>query len=402
MIATNSALLISGGTGSGKSSLSATAAEYIWETYKKKLRLYTSDLGGFPDRVENRIKQKLIEVYRVRTRVGNGGEGLVEETISRASRGWWPKTVDSHGTGDSPEAVQMVPWLAADGSQNFPHIGGLFFDGITSMSEWVLMSLRQGRASGRVSGGEKGLMDKFKSGEMSFASNNRADYGFSQGQAQEWIANSVAISGLVLPPIWTSLETTKEDDFKSLPFWGPMIAGQAKTGQVPQWVGNYIGCQTVDTPSGKEWRLYLQEYVGPDGMPHKYKCRVAPGVLPEFLADPPEEEGEPKGKNFLTRFNLGVFFGMLSKAHEEEMKKGEGRWGEIPDFSKVEIKGAPVAAPVVKPAVVAGPPALGPLTPMSGAPRPATLPPLGRPMVKAPMVGGGAPVKKIEDKDIPH
>lgn len=401
MIATNSALLVSGGTGSGKTSLLSTIAEYTWETYKKKLRLYTCDLGGYTDRVELRIKQKLIEVWRMRTRVGSGGEGLVEETVARASRGWWPKQVDAHGTGDSPEGVGLVPWLAQDGSQNFPHVGAIAFDGMSSMSEWVLMSLRQGRASGRVSGGEKGLMDKFKSGEMSFAPNNRADYGFSQGQVQEWVACSIAVQGLVVPPVWTALETTKEDDFKSLPFWGPMIAGQAKTGQVAQWAGGYIGCQVVDTEKGKEWRLYLQEYTGPDGMPHKYKCRVAPGILPEYLADPRPEEGEPKDKYFLTRFNLGVFFGMLEAAHEAEMKKGAERFGEVPDFSKVEIKPVAPATPVVaKPAVSAPAPLMAPGMP-GGVGRPATLPPLGKPIVRAPIVGGGV-AKKIEDKDIPH
>lgn len=383
-IATNSALLISGPTGAGKSSLVATVAEYLWETKKKKVRLYTCDLGGYPDRVELRIKQKLIEVCRLRTRVGAGGEGLVEETLAQASKGGWPAIVDAHGTGDCPERVQMIPWRNQAGEMNFPHIGAFFYDGLTSMSEWVLTGLRHGRASGRVSGGEKGTMEKFKSGDMMFAPNNRADYGFSQGQAQEWIASSIAVGGLDLPPMWTSLETTKEDDFKSLPFWGPMIAGSAKTGQVAQWSGNYIGCQTVETEKGKEWRLYLQEYVGPDGMPHKYKCRVSPGVLPEFLADPRPEEGDPKDKYFLTRFNLGVFFGMISAAHDKGMS--DEKYKDVPDLSKVEIKAAVAPVAASKPAVAAPAPMMAPGMP-GGMSRPATLPPLGKAIVAAPIVG---------------
>jgi energy-coupling factor transporter ATP-binding protein EcfA2 len=51
----NSATGIMGPTGSGKSSLAATLADYLWTNWKKVLLLYTSDGGGFPSEVQARI-----------------------------------------------------------------------------------------------------------------------------------------------------------------------------------------------------------------------------------------------------------------------------------------------------------------------------------------------------------
>lgn len=423
MIATNAALLISGISGSGKTTQLGTAAEYLWETYKKKLRLYTCDAGGFPNKVEVLVKHKIIEVWRMRTRVGAGGEGLIEETCAQASRGAWPREVKAHDSGDSPERIEMMPFSSTvlilscqkghevkRGSNdaalsptlcmacnqqvtlqngqvqkiltpNFPHIGGLAFDGISSMSMWILTALRRRRASpAGLTGGEKSALGKFQSGDMWFDGNNRADYGFAQGQAEEWINNSISLSGLCLPPIWTSLETLDESPTRP-PVWGPMIAGQAKTSVAPQWVGNYVGCQQVMTEKGKEWRLYLTEYRGPDGIPHNYKCRIEPGQLPDYLVD-------AEGEKPLTTFNLGVFFRLLEGAFERSMKESAEKYGEVPDFSEVKAPEPVKPQPPAAPQPVGQRPGAAPM--LGGAARPATLPPLGqtaKPLVKAPIVG---------------
>jgi energy-coupling factor transporter ATP-binding protein EcfA2 len=109
-IATNAAILLSGDTGSGKSSLIATAAEYLYQTTGKAMRLYTCDGGGYPEAVEVAIHRGMIEPWRLRTRVGSGGEGLIEETCARASQGWWPKEFIDPLQGTVPEGVELQPW----------------------------------------------------------------------------------------------------------------------------------------------------------------------------------------------------------------------------------------------------------------------------------------------------
>jgi hypothetical protein len=265
-----------------------------------------------------------------------------------------------------------------------PHVGGFAYDGLTSMSSWIMQALRRRRASQGLSGGEKSALGRFASGDMYFDGNNRADYGFAQGQAEEWLLNSISLSGMKLPPIWTCLET-RTDETGALPFWGPSIAGQAKTGIAPTWAGNYIGAQIIinkDTGK-KEWRLYTTEFRGEDGAPHKYKCRLAPGVLPEYLVDAADEPA-------MSSFNLGKFFGLLEAGFAKGMKESEQRVPEV----KID-KTAPVVAPtnvaMVPPAASAAAQKAAAATPNAPIPRPATLPPAqlgGKPLVKAPVLGG--------------
>lgn len=421
-IATNAAVLVSGETGSGKSSLIATAAEYLYESTGKALRLYTCDGGGYPERVEVAIHRGLIEPWRLRTRVGSGGEGLIEETCARASQGWWPKEFIDPIKGEVPEGVELVPpastqfvlfcpnghevkrttvkanlqptlcsqckvqaslqngRVTQSTSLNFPHVGGNAYDGLTSMSSWVMQALRARRAKMGLAGGEKSALGRFMSGEMAFDGNNRADYGFAQGQAEEWLLNSISLSGMKLPPIWTCLET-RTDETGALPFWGPSVAGQAKTGIAPTWAGNYVGAQIIIGESGKrEWRLYTTEFRGADGAPHKYKCRVEPGTLPEFLVDGADEPA-------MSHFSLGVFFRLLEAGFEKSMKESKERIPEV-KVDKTTVAVASVA--VVPPAAQVAQAKAQAAVPTGGPARPATLPPLGvgKPLVKAPILGG--------------
>lgn len=418
-LATNAAVLVGGNTGSGKSSLLATAAEYLYETTGKALRLYTCDPGGYPERVEVAIHRGMIEPWRLRTRVGSGGEGLIEETCRKASQGWWPAEFLDAKQGEVPEGVALVPpyvtsyvLLCAQGHEvkrttvranlqpvlcatckamasaengkvsrqvqaTAPHVGGFAFDGLTSMSSWVMQALRHRRAVMGLSGGEKSAIGRFQSGDTWFDGNNRADYGFAQGQAEEWLCNSISISGMKLPPIWTCLET-RADETGTLPLWGPSIAGQAKTAVAPQWAGNYIGAQIVLNEAGKkEWRLYTTEYRGDDGAPHKYKCRVDPGVLPEYLTD---GDGLP-----MSTFSLATFFRLIEVGFAQAMAASEQRIPEvkIDKSAPPQITDSRLEAPAPS-ATIKGP---TPAPTLGGAPaRPATLPPITKPKVGPPQL----------------
>ncbi len=63
LIRNNSATLIFGDTGTGKSSLLATYAEYVWEKFNKITLLYTTDGGGYPTNVEALIHKGIIWVF---------------------------------------------------------------------------------------------------------------------------------------------------------------------------------------------------------------------------------------------------------------------------------------------------------------------------------------------------
>lgn len=374
-ISAPSVLLISGPTGFGKTSLIATAAKWLWQKHRKVLRLYTGDGGGYGTFVGSLVKLGIIEVFRVRTRASSGAEGLVEETLALASQGYWPESFTSIEKGEVEPAVKMLAPItttykmscvkghllkettdhrdlkpikcnacqiavtkqtaviekSSRAAEHMGRVGAVAMEGLTSWSSWHLQSLSDRRARQELHG-EQSNIGSFRSGDLFLDGNNRADYGFVQQAAERWLQNATTISGLLVPPIFTALETASEDAGLG-PIWGPAIAGQAKTSQVPQWVGDYLGSQRVTNEQGREeWRLYLSAWRSADGRIHPYKPRAFPGYLPEFLFDKAGEEA-------FTGFNLGLYFDLLAQGEKDATEKITREMGEVPG---VRVQGSRV------------------------------------------------------------
>jgi hypothetical protein len=213
--ASNAATLISGASGSGKSTQLARAAEWVWATYKKRSRLYALDGGGYPTDVESLIAAGIIEVWRVRSRAGTeAGEGLIEETLARMSQGYWPSTIDPK-TGLCPEADKLVPpvevvWtikcpaghtvrtaatpdlspilcqackITVDGKNAKPEriartllpadVGAVMFDGWTAASSWFLSSLSGRRGRGQMEVGETRALGRIVTATYAFSPTTR-------------------------------------------------------------------------------------------------------------------------------------------------------------------------------------------------------------------------------------
>jgi hypothetical protein len=378
----NAVTLITGPTTAGKSSLLATLAEWLWAKKKKITRLYTADGGGYPTRMNSLIQLGIVQVWKPRTRA-EGGEGLVEETLMRASQGWWPRIWDP-STGNTVTDVELVPpveltykllcpqkhvvktvkqrsalsqqgtcetckitvslgngtvEIGAVQSPGFEEVGAMCWEGVTSMGSWMMSSLAD-RTVGGTAGGGEGSIGRVKSGSMVFGSNNRAHYGFAQQHIEKWLLNSTAIPNLLIPPHWTGLEGMIGEN-SALPFWGPDIPGSAKSGQVPQWVENYLGAQMVADDKGKlRRRLYLSEYRGDDGFPHYYKNRGEAGTMPSFLEDAP-------GDAPFSGFNLGMFYDLLEKAEQGTRKAITEKYPEVPGLAKMPEPRAPIVPALV-------------------------------------------------------
>ena len=373
-ISAPSVLLISGPTGFGKTSLIATAAKWLWQRHKKVLRLYTGDGGGYGTFVGALVKLGVIEVFRVRTRASSGAEGLCEETLALASRGYWPETFTSIEKGEVEPGVKMLAPItttyrmscpsghllkettdhrdlkpikcntcqiavtlqtaqvtkSSKSAEHMERVGGVAMEGLTSWSSWHLQSLSDRRARSELHG-EQSNIGSFRSGDQFMDGNNRADYGFVQQAAERWLQNATTIQGLLIPPIFTALETAAEDTGLG-PIWGPAIAGQAKTTHVPQWVGDYLGSQRVTNEKGlEEFRLYLTAWRSGDGRVHPYKPRAFPGYLPEYLYDKVGEEA-------FSGFNLGLYFDLLEQGEKGASSKLEKELGEVPGV-RVQGKG---------------------------------------------------------------
>ena len=376
LIRNNSATLIFGDTGTGKSSLLATYADYVWEKHRKYTLLYTCDGGGYPTDVEALIQRGVIWVFKLRSR------GVTFETCARASQGWWPEEIKNPITGEVDPGCKLLPptqtsytlfcpnghvvkeatdrkafatmMLCTECKTNttirngrvdavsvrtpgLEKVGGVCFDGLTSMQAWIMTDLGMRTAAGELKGEETALGGKIASGDMVFGGSNRSHYGQAQLRAEDWILDSTAIPGLVAPPIWTALEQRSTDRDSKLPIYGPKISGSARTSDVPSWVGNCLGTRIyINEKGNKEWRLYLTEYREDDNVPHLCKTRAHPGTMDEYLAD---GDGEPP----FTRFNLGYFFELLDESLAKTMKEAEDKYKDAPGLPESrKIGGGPV------------------------------------------------------------
>lgn len=382
---TNATTMVVGPSGSGKSTLLATLAEWVWANYKKVTRYYSSDPGGYGDKIQALVNVGIIEVWRIRSRDPDAMLGLPMETVFRATQGYWPKVIDP-ATGNTEFGIELVaPRLSyyemycknghlakkaqtkasltssvvtcetckvevsaatckeilakSDAAEGFERVGAYCFDSITSMSGWCMQDMAARMAKNQL-GGEKAAISTLVSGALTLGGTNRSSVGFVQNLAEGWIQNSNAIKGVVVPPVWTSLELQTTDD-NNVPVYGPKIAGIAKTSEIPSWVGNCLGTTIVVGEHGPEWRLYLQQYTKPgDSTPHLCKNRAIPGSLPEYLTEGPIPEKQAKDFEF-TKFNLGYFFSLLEAELEKEEGKVRGRYSDLPGLPSGRLSNAP-------------------------------------------------------------
>lgn len=404
-----STTLISGPTGRGKTSLFRELVKHLWRKQRRLSRLYITDGGGGIVGLQALAEKGVLQTFRLRSRVsiGAGSRDLAFETCHRATQGWWPRAVDPV-TGIAAPSVEMVPPVtqtlrmycpqghliaeeqveakltpracakcgegkklapgaapekygkatpgvrvqsSSSTTPGFEQVGAVLFDGITSMCDWTMTDLADRSARKELGGEDAAIGGIVKSGSMDFTGNNRSHYQLSQSIAERWLVTSGAIPGLVIPAIWTSLEVPGKTEDGEGREWGPQIAGSAKTGKVPSWVGNYLGCQLVEGERGREeFRLYLRSWVGPDGLRHPYKHRTDPRDMPEYLSDWNHDEireylpdwefsGDP-GTPF-SGFNLAIFFALLERSVQRRLAEDDlGETPGLPQGGVLEVGGA--------------------------------------------------------------
>ncbi len=435
------ATLIIGPSGQGKTSLATTFSEYLWEMYRKVLLFYSCDGGAFPTRVQLRIRQGLIRPWRMRTR---SAEGLAFETCHLASKGYWPRHINPE-TGETDPAVVLVPPVTARydlfcqkghhlktvpsvsmitpifcgqckemvtqaamrvqetvaQTRGFEQVGGVFYDGLTSMCGWFMGELDVSRGHGLISGEKPPLGGPVLSGGVKFGGNNRADYGFAQTRAYQIVHNSLSIPNLYEGPVFTALPDDVTEGGGQLPIVGPKLAGSALTADALQWFGNALETRIEKSEQGHDVRrLYLSEFIDGQNRRHLLK-NSGPGTLPKYIEDPPINPTSPDTRQFFTGFNLGAFFRLLDQALKDQLKVDDipGAPGiaaaptDYGDATTVEVGAAvptPQAATPVLP--LAAPPAVQPVNQGAGVVGSGPLAPHAQPVSPSPSgITAGAP-----------
>lgn len=412
LVRINSAALIMGPTGSGKTSLLATLMMHVWETFGKVTHFVTTDGGGFPTVIQGLIQVGICRVWRARTRDLPDGS-LSFETCLRAAQGWWPKRLNAL-TGECPPGVALVPPITeryemycpqghlvkvvpfqalltpqmcptcrihttkenmrvtktAGQTKGFEDVGAVMFDGLSSMLSWMLSDMGQRAGRLELKGEEGAIGGKVISGDLKLGGNTRSHVGFAQSRAEELVLNSLAIPNLVVPPVWTAL-TMEATDEGGLSIRGPKLAGRARTDEGPSWFGNCLETAVVKTDKDeRQFRLYLSEYTDDAGVRHLCKHRASPGTMPPYLEDPPI--GKDEATTAFTGFNLGVFFQLLDKAREQTVEDLAQKYPNAPGVADgwVEVGESATSTPHVAEGPAAGASASAELGSASAPPTP--------------------------------
>jgi hypothetical protein len=417
----NSATIIIGNSGTGKSSLAKTFAEYLWETYSKVLHYYAVDGGGFPAAVQAAQRLGILRLFRVRSR------GFAFETGLQASKGWWPAKINP-STGEVSPGVRMVPPITqtfelycTNGhlvktvraqsmlvltqcpqcklqvtketgivktsmvqTRGFEDVGGVFIDSLSGVLSWQMMDLAARRGRLELRGEEDAMGGRVIDNETALGGSNRAHYNFVQIRAEEMATNALSIPNLVAPPVFTALMLESTDKGGNL-IKGPKLAGEAKTAEAPQWFGNCLETNVVQNEKGESvFRLYLKEYIDEHGARHLLKNRGAPGTMPPYLEDPPETS------EVFSQFNLGKFFTLLEQGIATTESAMSERFPNTPGVPQGEVEYGEEPAPkqpaAVKPATIG---------PKGAAPKPAprrAVPPTSAPHPAGLVQAAAAPV----------
>jgi hypothetical protein len=256
-------------------------------------------------------------------------------------------------------------------TKGFEMVGGVAFDGLTSMTDVVLDHMDVQRGEGLIGGEKAAFGGVVTSGSQKFGGNNRADVGFGQTRAHQFVNNSLSIPHLVEGPVFTALAFEATDE-GGLPIVGAKLPGRAATDEASSWFGNVAETGKASDDLGKEcFALYLRPFTDPQNRRHLLKTSASPTGVPDKLVDPAIEFNRP-----YSVVNLGSVFRMLDddlrRSLLEEMPGAPGTPDGMVEYGEV------LSAPA--PAVVAAPMMGG--IPVMGMPVPA--PASAYPMLMAP------------------
>lgn len=338
----HTATCILGVPGAGKTSLLATFAEYLWETHKRVLLLYSWDGGAIPTGLQKLMKYGLVRFWRARTR---SAPGLGIETLYMASRGYWPTEINAE-TGETSPGVELVAPVttayhircpkghdlarlptrdltpmfcegcktlialsdqqveeSVQRTEGFEMVGGVAFDGLTSMTGAVMEFMDIARGQGQIGGEKPAFGGVVVSGSVKLGGNNRADVGFGQSRGQQFVMNSLSIPNLVEGPVFTALSMEATDE-GGLPIVGGKLPGRAATDEMSAWFGNVFEMgKTTDERDVEHFALFLRPFTDGQNRRHLLKTSASPTGLPDRLVDP---TGQP-----WLQANLGLVFRLL-------------------------------------------------------------------------------------------
>ena len=227
-------VMLSGRTGSGKTSQLGQIIKWIWKEHRLRSRIWVVDPGG--------IGPLLPFV----------DQGLLDPIFMETTDPW----VFAHQAARGRVRDGSGGWKDGDNSK----VGGFLFEGGSSIGEAIKSNLAEHAAQGEnVAGGGMYVIERKDEGvEVSIGGNNIAHYGVGQQFIYDIMLESFRLPGKVIA--WTSRLSKNQDDQQAVPtIVGPEILGKAKTGDVPAWFNLSLRLD-VDKIDPRKHIMYLGEH----------------------------------------------------------------------------------------------------------------------------------------------
>jgi len=202
-------ILLYGRTRAGKSTQIGELAEFVYQTEKKKTRLYTADRGGVGP-LEPFIKLGLIEVVaQENTEPFIFANKIAKGYIRDAGGKWVP------GKNDE--------------------IGLYAYESMTALADAFMnaLALKAGENI-NIGGGASTSFSVNGDGEtLKISGNNMSHYNVVQQRITEEVWNSQKLNASYI--LWTASASKDEDSTSSGKVLGPAVCGKALTSEVPRW-----------------------------------------------------------------------------------------------------------------------------------------------------------------------
>lgn len=383
VVQANSVTAVYGITGSGKSSLGDTAAEYCWERFNGTTLCYATDPGGFGNKRLSLIRLGIMKVWDPTNHV------RPFETMELISLGAWPLMIEDPERGYADPHVPLVLprqlahlLICPQGHQAarfdndlllqtaqiacptcgvvtslanaqrvekvivksklFHSVGLRIYDSVTAMNDRGLlielpgMSARGELPTGREGGAALGSADAIRQGSVVYGTGSKSQVGFMQNRSYGWLVNIRQIPDQVVPAIaMFGVEQSKVDDESGgEQLLGPKIAGNARTSAVGGWVGNLLHASLEPDEQGHmRHRLWLKNHIDPrrpDRIPYVAKHRGTPLGMPEFLEDPWHDDPATRADHAWSQCSLKRFFELLEEQFEEQQKRDRAKYPNAP------------------------------------------------------------------------
>lgn len=227
-------VLLWGDTGHGKSTLIAELIEELYVQHGTTAAVFLADRGSVKP-------YKLLAAHGAATLYTiNGGNPWL--WVHHALRGEVRN-----------EKTQTYETVAGDGNEG---VGLIVHEGLTAYAELLMSTMASMSSAGTNIGGEGAWNVTIREGSDSLkvGTSNMAHYGMAQLQIRE----GVLAEKPPVPHIYTA-GARRGESAANTPILGPLVIGDALTGQLPRWMDYTFRCSM----SGGKYHLHLSPHTDP-------------------------------------------------------------------------------------------------------------------------------------------